>query len=99
YFDACGLRDGLVVGCPTLVICGTRTGLRLAPNPAVRPVVLHKSDTRRFRCGLVGLKGEIAGRLLARLADDPDLLTRLDSARIVEELASQPVPYSTRALA
>jgi hypothetical protein len=99
YFDACGLPGDVDLGAPTLVVCGTRTGLRLAPVPSVHPLVLHKSDTRRFRCGLVGLKGEVAGRLLARLADHRFLVERLESAQLVEELATSPIASGMRALA
>ena len=68
---------------PTLVVCGdSDRACAWGRLRRVHPVVLHKSDTRRFRCGLVGLKGEVAGRLLARLADDPSLVERLESAQL-----------------
>lgn len=99
YFDACGLPGDLDVGAPTLVVCGARTGLRLEFVPGVHPVVLHKSDTRRFRCGLVGLKGEVAGRLLARLAAEPALVERLETPNLLDELEASPVTHGVRALA
>jgi hypothetical protein len=70
YLDACALTDRLVPpGCPTLIVCGPRTALKLPPLAGLHPLVVRLEDTRRFRCGLVGLKGEVGGRLLSLLAD------------------------------
>lgn len=99
YFDACGLPGNLAVGAPTVVFCGTRTGLRMELGRGLRPVVLHKSDTRRFACGLVGLKGEVAGRLLARLAADPGFLKRLETPHLLDELETSSSASGMRALA
>lgn len=99
YLHACGLPGDVDLGAPTLVICGTRTGLRLEPIPSMHPLVLHKSDTGRFHCGLVGLKGEVAGRLLVRLAYDPSLVGRLESGQLIDELAILPTTSDLKALA
>jgi hypothetical protein len=95
YVDACGLDGEIRVGAPTLVLCGTRTGLRIAPNPNVHAVVLGESDTRRFACGLVGLKGEVACRLLARIATDPTTVSNLGSNGLLERLAQAPASAQT----
>ncbi len=47
------------------------TALRMRAERGRARLALTTNDTRRFACGLVGLKGEVAGRLLARLADRP----------------------------
>jgi hypothetical protein len=99
YLDACALTSELVVGAPTILLCGAGAALRMQRAPSVHPVVLHKSDTRRFSCGLVGLKGEVAGRLLARLAADPALVERFGSPRILDELERSPSTSGIRALA
>jgi hypothetical protein len=98
YFSACVRMGKLIVGAPTIVFCGARTALRIQPATNVHPVVLHESDTRRFGCGLVGLKGEVAGRLLARLAGDPDRVHQLASPRLLDELDQSPLAPVTRAM-
>ena len=90
YVDACGLGREIRVGAPTVVLCGARTGMRIAPNRKVHAVVLGESDTRRFACGLVGLKGEVACRLLARIATDPATVSNLGSNGLLEQLAQAP---------
>ena len=86
YFNACAPTGQIPDGAPTIVLCGARTALRLQPTPNVHPVVLHESDTRRFACGLVGLKGEVAGRLLGWLTVDPARADQLGSHRLLDEL-------------
>lgn len=89
YFQACapnGLRSQSV---PTAVICGARTALRMTPSPNTRQVILHVGDTRRFACGLVGLKGEVAGRMLRWLAVEPTRSAEIASSRLLDELAGQ----------
>jgi hypothetical protein len=99
YFDACGLGEERVLGAPTLLICGARTAMRLSPDLALRPLVLHREDTRRFSCGQVGLKGEIARRLLALLAATPGVLPDLLEMDLVRRLASKPTSTATDASA
>src|SRR5262249_35262003 len=40
----------------------------------LHPVLLSNADARRFSCGLVGLKGEVAARILKTLSANPDRL-------------------------
>jgi hypothetical protein len=86
YFNACVPTGRLAPGAPTIVFCGARRALRLQPAPNVHAVVLRDPDTRRFACGQVGLKGEVAGRLLRWLAADPTHLKQLGSPRLLDEL-------------
>lgn len=76
YLDACDLQEDFELRAPMLVLCGASAALRLPRLTGLRPVVLHRDDTRRFACGLVGLKGEIAGRLLGLLAISPSLISK-----------------------
>ena len=99
YFTACVPTGRLGVSAPTIVLCGARTALRMPPAPDVHPVVLHEADTRRFACGLVGLKGEVAGRLLAWLAAEPARVGQLGSPRLLDELAGAPLRPEMRAQA
>ena len=97
YFNACAPTGQLPGGVPTIVLCGARTALRIQPAPNVHPVVLQESDTRRFGCGLVGLKGEVGGRLLGWLAADATRTAQLDSARLLDELGAAPLTAPVRA--
>jgi hypothetical protein len=92
YFDACDLAGEVVLGAPTLVICGARAALRLQPAAELHTVVLRRDDTRRFSCGLVGLKGEVAGRLLSLLAYEPGSLRELLDADPRHRLAAAGSP-------
>ena len=77
YLRACALDDAVRLGGPTIFFCGARAAAQLPRLDLARPVVLSTAEARRFSCGLVGLKGEIAGRLLALLAGDPAALARI----------------------
>jgi len=91
YFNACVPTGQFPGGAPTIVLCGARTALRMQPGPNVHPVVLHEFDTRRFACGLVGLKGEVAGRLLRWLAEEPARVDQLGSPSVLDELEAVPM--------
>lgn len=99
YFNACAPTGQLPARVPTIVLCGARTALRMAPAANVHPVVLQESDTRRFACGLVGLKGEVAGRLVAWLAAEPVRVEQLDSVGLLDELERVPQMVDVRARA
>jgi hypothetical protein len=99
YLGACAPTRQLPGRVPTLVLCGARTALRMPPAVNVYPVVLHESDTRRFACGHVGLKGEVAGRLLAWLAAAPSRVEQLGSLGLLEELARAPLMADVEAWA
>jgi hypothetical protein len=77
YVCAADLDNSLELGGPTLAFCGRRTAVRLRAISGLRTVLLGTAETRRFRCGLVGLKGEMAGRLLTRLAESPNHARRV----------------------
>jgi hypothetical protein len=89
YLVACDLDDNMALGGPTLVVCGSSAVSRIPEieNLHVLPVV--EADTRRFSAGLVGLKGEIAGRILSLLADRPNLVRTISDPQndILGELA------------
>lgn len=74
YLSACELDDKIKLGGPTLVFCGKASAARLPKLPNLYPVLLSNADAKRFSCGLVGLKGEIAARLLEAIAADPKRL-------------------------
>jgi hypothetical protein len=77
YVEACALDDSVALGGPTLLFCSKRVAKGLPRIEGMRAIVLTNAETRRFSCGLVGLKGEIAGQILGRVAEDPHLVSRL----------------------
>jgi hypothetical protein len=86
YLSVCQLDDTLVLGGPTLFFCGSRAALRLPPLPGLQPCALGTRHARAFSCGLVGLKGEVGGRLLAYLAEQPGRIDRLETDVLVDQL-------------
>jgi hypothetical protein len=82
YLATCKFDAGLRLGSPTVFLCSRRASAGLPYVKGLRAVRLSTSDTRRFHCGLISLKGEIAGRLLALLAAQPKLLTALVDDRV-----------------
>lgn len=70
YLDACGLTDDLQPGGPLMVVCSASSALRVPAIADATVIALRTAHTREFRCGYVGLKGEVVGRLLWALADD-----------------------------
>jgi hypothetical protein len=86
----------MALGGPTLVICGSSTVARVPQLANIRTVPISEGDTRRFSAGLVGLKGEVAGRVLALLGQSPkfvrtllkpdtDVLSELDAVALSPE--------------
>lgn len=77
YLKACMLDAGVKLGGQTLLFAGTGPAKKLPRIANLRVVTLSNLEAKRVSCGLVGLKGELAGRLLRRLSTEPDLLQRL----------------------
>jgi hypothetical protein len=77
YLAACRLDDQIKLGSPTLIFCGGNTSKNLPKLDRLVPVTLTNAEAKRFSCGLVGLKGELAARLLARLASDKAMVKKL----------------------
>ena len=74
YLRACALDEQVQLGGPTLFLCGKDAAQRLPKIPYLYPVVLANPEATTFSCGLVGLKGEVAARVLENLAKHPELL-------------------------
>lgn len=74
YLAACELDQTLSLGAPTIFLCSAASAERLPSVPNLYRVVLTNREAKRFACGLVGLKGEIAARVLERLCADPSRL-------------------------
>jgi hypothetical protein len=69
YLHACQIHGPVEQGAPTLVFASASASLALSAIPGLHVVALGVEHTRQFAAGLVALKGEVGGRLLAALAD------------------------------
>ena len=81
YLAACNLDGKVGFGGPTLLFCGTGMAKKLPALNNVRVVPISNPEAKRFSCGLVGLKGELAARLLKGIADDHSVLNRLTDSK------------------
>lgn len=77
YLKACALDESIELGGPTILFCGEGVRAKLPRLTNLRAVVLSNQDAKRFSCGLVALKGEIATQLLEVVTSEPSLVTRL----------------------
>lgn len=64
YLKACALDAKVTLGGPTLLFSGANVVPKLPQLQNLRKVALSNKEAKRFSCGLVGLKGEIASRVL-----------------------------------
>lgn len=69
YLRSLGLTDQTQFAAPTLFLTGEGARKWVKGQGRARAVALANADAKRFSFGLVGLKGEVARRLLPRLAD------------------------------
>ncbi len=81
YLEACEFDGSTQFGGPTILFCGKRAAKRVPKLPQLTCITLSNDDAKRFSCALVGLKGELAARILERLAADPTHLVDLLHAR------------------
>ncbi len=77
YLASCAVDAQIEFGGPTLLFCGTGMAKKLPVLKNVRVVPISNPEAKRFSCGLVGLKGELAARVFKGLADEPAVLSRL----------------------
>ena len=93
YLSVCDLNADLQLGGQTLLFCGRATAPSVPTAHGLQVVACDRSDTTRFGCGQVGLKGELAARLFT--------LLRTRSGTLVELLkaASRGSPHVLNLLA
>jgi hypothetical protein len=77
YQEACQWDAQMRLGAPTLLFCGQASAGKLPRLSHLHRIVVGNADTKRFSCGLVGLKGELGARVVEGLAKDPSLMARL----------------------
>ncbi len=68
YLDAAALDAKVKVGGLVIAFCGKPSVPKLGLIKGITPVLLANKDAKRFACGMVGLKGELAKRILERIA-------------------------------
>ena len=73
---AAGIGPATKLGGPTIAFGGRWLSRREDGLP-LRVVPAGRNEARRYSCGVVGLKGEMAARLLESIARAPDILDRL----------------------
>lgn len=76
YMRAAGIGPATKLGGPTIAFGGRWLSRREDGLP-LRVVPAGRNEARRYSCGVVGLKGEMAARLLESIASAPEILDRL----------------------
>jgi hypothetical protein len=89
YLEALSLDETVKLGGPTLLFCGKAAAAQLPALENLRPIVLANKDATRFSCGMVGIKGELASRVLERLTAAPGQLTAFaaPNGELLDDLA------------
>ena len=70
YLRALVLDGSVQFAAPTVFFASKASRKHIRGVGDIRVVELEVADTRRFRAGLVGLKGEVAKRLLSRITTE-----------------------------
>lgn len=81
YLRACDLDERVRLGGPLVSFCSPAVAARMPRIPGLRTIPLTNAEARRFSVGLIALKGELGGRLLARLAQEPAEISTLTDPR------------------
>ena len=81
YLGALSLDGDVELGGPTVLFCGKASAARLPTLKGLQPVVLANRDATRFSCGMVGIKGELASRVLERLVRNPAELSAITDGK------------------
>jgi queuine tRNA-ribosyltransferase-like protein len=89
YLKACDLDETIVLGGPAVVFCSSKMAAKLPRLAGMTVVPLSTADTKRFSCGLIGLKGELAHRLLRQIVDDVSLIEKLADFDLASLLSDQ----------
>jgi hypothetical protein len=77
YLRACDLDTDVQLAGPTIAFCSPKVAKWLPNLDGLRIVELSNHEARRFSCGLIALKGELGGRILSALSEQPETLSRL----------------------
>lgn len=84
YLKACQLDDDVKLGAPTVFLCSPANAAKLADIPNLYPIALSNKEAKKCACPLIGLKGEVARRILMALADNGSVdLNKLTDSTIL----------------
>jgi hypothetical protein len=70
YLRALALDEDVTFAAPTLFFTGKASQKRIKGQGTLRTVLLTNREAKCFSCGLVGLKGEVARRILHHLIEE-----------------------------
>jgi hypothetical protein len=89
YTKLLNLSSSLRVSSPTLFLSGKKVSAQLGLAESVQTISLTNQDAQRFSCGMVGLKGEVATRILRSIAIDTSTIKSLMThpSKTLDELA------------
>jgi hypothetical protein len=92
YLSALQLDQKMTFAAPTIFFASAGSAKRIPSG--VRIVPLMNEHAKRFRCGMVGLKGELIGRILRHLATDGETFwdALLDEHNNLFALLDEPAP-------
>jgi len=108
YLRALQLDKTVTFASPVIFFAATESEKQIPRSETVRVFPLINADAKRFRCGMVGLKGELVGRILRHLATDgepfwemlmdeqTDLLGILEEPAPLKIAKPKPVPRLDR---
>lgn len=104
YLRAVNLDSSIEFKSPTLFFTSDKAQRFVQGHGKLRVVTLSNRHTKRFSCGLVGLKGELGKRLLARIVKEGEafISNLFDPANDVLALlaaSEEPEPTKTRKVA
>jgi hypothetical protein len=93
YFEAARLDESTHWSTTTVALMSPASAARFPPPPRVRVQAIGRAEARDFRLPLTLLKGEVARRLLDRVAEGLEPTMVIDPRfRLLEELHDMPVP-------
>jgi hypothetical protein len=97
YLRALQLDRQVEFGSPTLFFASGESINKIPAQSGVRILALTNLEAKRFRCGLVGLKGELVGRILRHLATDGESFwaALMDEQADLLTLLDEPAPPKT----
>ena len=89
YLKLLNLSSPLQVSSPTLFFAGEKVSAQLRLSDSVQTLSLTNQDAQRFSCGMVGLKGEVAARILRSIAIDTRIVNSLmtNPSKTLDEIA------------
>ena len=79
YLAAIDWDHTVELGARTVAFCGPRIAAGLPEHQHLSTLSLGLPEAKRFACPLLGLKGELAGRMLSELARAPEQLANLQT--------------------